>query len=69
LPAEIASSAINYGLQRVDREQHQLFVEQAAPWTVHAITSPRYGRVHHHELADRVLDLMAWHPDWHLPLG
>ena len=40
-----------------------------APWTVHAITSPRYARVHHHELAARVLDLMAQHPAWHLPLG
>ena len=40
-----------------------------APWTVHAITSPRYARVHHDELASRVLDLMAQHPAWHLPLG
>src|SRR5262245_19443929 len=39
LPAPIASDAINYGLQRVSREQHQLFVEDTAPWTVHAITS------------------------------
>src|SRR2546428_1834315 len=69
LPAPIASSAINYGLERVRREQHQLFVEDTAPWTVHAITSPRYARVHHHELAARVLDLMAGHPEWHLPLG
>ena len=69
LPAEIASSAINYGLQRVQRERHQLFVEDTAPWTVHAITSPRYARVHHDELASRVLDLMAQHPAWHLPLG
>src|SRR5262245_64058366 len=29
LPAAIASSAINYGLQRVDRDQHQLFVERS----------------------------------------
>src|SRR5438105_5555805 len=69
LPAEIASSAINFGLQRVRRERQQLFVEDTAPWTVHAITSPRYARVHHHELAARVLDLMAEHPAWHLPLG
>ena len=69
LPAPIASDAINYGLQRVDRDQHQLFVEDTAPWTVHAITSPRYARVHHDELASRVLDLMALHPAWHLPLG
>ena len=69
LPAAIASSAINYGLQGVRREQHQLFVEDTAPWTVHAVTSPRYARVHHHELAARVLDLMAGHPEWHLPLG
>src|SRR5258708_17920368 len=69
LPAEIASSAINYGSQRFRREQQQLFVEDTAPWPVHAITSPRYARVHHHELAARVLDLMAGHPEWHLPLG
>ena len=36
---------------------------------MHAITSPRYARVHHDELAARVLDLMALHPAWHLPLG
>jgi hypothetical protein len=69
LPATIASDAINDGLQRVDRERHQLFVEDTAPWTVHAITSPRYARVHHDELASRVLDLTATHPAWHLPLG
>src|SRR6266849_207505 len=69
LPAEIASSAINYRLQRVTREQHQWFVEDSAPWTVHAMTSPRYARVHHAELASRVLDLTATHPAWHLPLG
>src|SRR2546427_11161044 len=69
LPAEIASEAINFGLQRTTREQHQLFVEDTAPWTVHAITSPRYARVHHDELAGRVLDLIALHPAWHLPLG
>jgi hypothetical protein len=69
LPAEIASSAINYGLQQRRRDEHQLFIERAEPWTVHAITSPRYVRVHHHELAGRVLDLMAQHPAWHLPLG
>ena len=28
LPAPIASSAINYGLQRIAREQHQLFVDR-----------------------------------------
>jgi hypothetical protein len=69
LPATIASDAINFGLQRVQREQHQLFIEDTAPWTVHAMTSPRYARVHHDELASRVLDLMALHPAWHLPLG
>jgi hypothetical protein len=69
LPATIASDAINFGLQRVSREQHQLFVEDTAPWTVHAMTSSRYARVHHDELAGRVLDLMALHPAWHLPLG
>jgi hypothetical protein len=69
LPASIASSAINYGLRRQRREQQQLLIERTAPWTVHAITSPRYARVHHDELASRVLDLMALHPAWHLPLG
>jgi hypothetical protein len=69
LPASIASNAINYGLQRHGREEHQFFVDRDAPWTVHAITSPRYARVHHDELAGRVLDLMAQHPAWHLPLG
>ncbi len=69
LPAEIASRAINHGLQRQRRDQHQLFANRTAPWTVHAITSPRYARVHHDELAGRVLDLMAEHPAWHLPLG
>src|SRR5436305_3198918 len=69
LPATIASNAINYGLSRIERAQHQLFVADTAPWTVHAITSPRYARVHHDELSSRVLDLMAQHPAWHLPLG
>src|SRR5438067_2811906 len=69
LPAEIASHAINYGLERVTRDQHQLFVEDTAPWTVHAITSPCYARVHHDELASRGPDLMAPHPAWHLPPG
>ena len=69
LPAEIAASAINYGLQRQRRGVHLLFADQAAPWTVHAITSPRYARVHHDELASRVLDLMEDHPAWKLPLG
>src|SRR5438067_3954591 len=69
LPAAIASSAINYGLERVTRDQHQLFVEDTAPWTVHAITSPCYARVHHDELASRGPDLMAPHSAWHLPPG
>jgi hypothetical protein len=69
LPAAIASSAINVGLQRQRREQHKLLGERTAPWTVHAMTSERYARVHHDELATRVLDLMAGHPAWHLPLG
>ena len=69
LPASIASAALNHGLRRQRREQHQLFTDQAAPWTVRAITSPRYARVHHDELAGRVLGLMDQHPSWHLPLG
>jgi hypothetical protein len=64
LPASIASDAINYGLQRHGREEHQLFVERDAPWTVHAITSPCYARVHHHELDCRVLDLMREQKLW-----
>ena len=69
LPAPIASDAINFGLRHHRRTQHQLFVDRDAPWTVHAITSSRYARVHHDELATRVLDLMAAHPAWSLPLG
>jgi hypothetical protein len=69
LPAAIASDAINHGLRRQRREQQQLLVDRDDPWTIHAITSPRYARVHHDELAGRVLDLMAQHPAWHLPLG
>jgi hypothetical protein len=40
LPAPIASSAINFGLQRIRREQHQLFADETEPWTVHAIREP-----------------------------
>ena len=69
LPAPIAASAINVGLQRQNREEHQLLADRAAPWTVHALTSLRYVRVHHDELAARVLDLMTEHPAWNLPLG
>ena len=69
LPAVIASDAINYGLHRQRREQHQLLLDRDDPWTVHAVTSPRYARVHHDELTARVLDLMAQHPAWSLPLG
>ena len=69
LPAAIASDAINYGLRRHRREQQQLLVDRDEPWTVRAVTSPRYARVHHDELAGRVLDLMAQHPAWSLPLG
>jgi hypothetical protein len=69
LPASIATDALNYGLRRQAREQHQLLIDRNDPWTVHAITSPRYARVHHAELASRVLDLTAQHPAWHLPLG
>src|SRR5438477_9874039 len=69
LPAVIASAAINHGLTRLERDQCQLFVDRAEPGTVHAMTSPRYARVHHDELAGRVLDLMAEHLAWQLPLG
>jgi hypothetical protein len=69
LPASIASAAINHGMSRQPRAQHQLFVDEGALGTIGAITSPRYTRVHHDELASRVLDLMASHPAWHLPLG
>ena len=69
LPASIASSAINFGLRRRRRDGLQLFTDQADPWTVHAVTSQRYTRVHHDELAGRVLDLMGPRPAWHLPLG
>ena len=64
LPASIASSAINYGLGRQHRDEHQLFVDRAEPWTVHAVTSQRYRLVHHDELAARVLDLIT--PTWEI---
>ena len=69
LPASIASNAINFGLRRHRRDGLQLFADQADPRTVHAVTSQRYERVHHDELAGRVIDLMGQHPAWHLPLG
>jgi hypothetical protein len=69
LPASIAADALNHGLRRAHREHHQLLVDREAPWTVHAITSSRYARVHHDELTARVLDLMADRPAWSLPLG
>ena len=69
LPASIAADAINVGLRRCARVEQQLFADATEPWTLHAITSPRYARVHHDELAGRVLRLMDAHPSWHLPLG
>ncbi len=69
LPAELASRAINHGLLQHRRDEHVLFADRAEPWTIHAVTSQRYARVHHDELAARVLDLMADHPAWQLPLG
>ncbi|MGH9163261.1 MAG: hypothetical protein ACRD2X_25135 [Vicinamibacteraceae bacterium] len=69
LPAPIVSSAINYGLRQQGRYVHQLYADRTAPWTIHAITSRRYARVHYDELAARVLDLTDHHPAWHLPLG
>jgi hypothetical protein len=38
------------------------WADGAAPGTIRAITSPLHTRVHHDELAGRVLDLMASHP-------
>ena len=69
LPASIAALALNVGLSRRRREGVQLFAEVDTPWTIHAVTSQRYTRVHHDELAGRVVDLMEAHPAWHLPLG
>lgn len=69
LPAPIASDAINVGLHRHPRERQLLFVDREASGTLHAVTSPRYVRVHHDDLASRVLDLMAQHPAWTLPLA
>src|SRR5262249_32993553 len=43
LPASIASNAINYGLSRIEPAQHQLFVADTPPRTVHDIHSPRPG--------------------------
>jgi len=69
LPASIAADALNHGLGRSAREHQQLLVDPDRPWTVHAITSTRDARVHHAELGSRVLDHMAQHPAWRLPLG
>ena len=41
LPAPIAADAINYGLQRADRAQHQLFADRDEPWT--STRSPHRG--------------------------
>lgn len=70
LPAPIAADALNYGLRRQARQSHQMFIERTAstPKAL-AVTSEKYARVHHDQLADRVLDLMVDHPQWHLPLG
>ena len=68
-PRQHVSRHSRYGLQRQRRDGLQLFADRADPWTVHAVTSQRYARVHHDELAGRVLDLMGEHPAWHLPLG
>src|SRR5262245_49225825 len=57
------------GCNVLPRTEQQLFAGRDEPWTLHAITSPRYARVHHDELASSVLDLMALHPAWHLPLA
>src|SRR5438874_2820881 len=54
LPGSLAAEALNFGLRHQSREHHQLLVDRDEPWTVHAITSPRYARVHHAELASRV---------------
>jgi hypothetical protein len=69
LPAAMAAEALDYGLSKRMRKTQQLLIDRQPPWTVHAITSPRYTRVHHDELVGRVLDLMAAHQAWHLPLG
>lgn len=70
LPAPIAADALNYGLARQARQSHQMYIDRTTttPKAL-ALTSEKYARVHHDQLADRVLDLMADHPEWHLPLG
>ena len=45
LPASIAADALNHGIRRQSRTQHQLLIDRDDPWTVRAITSPRYARV------------------------
>jgi hypothetical protein len=69
LPGSIASHAINHGLGHLSRGAHQVLVERSEPWTLRAITSPRYAQVHHDGLVRRVRELMAAHPAWHLPLA
>jgi hypothetical protein len=69
LPAPIAADALNYGLARERRASHQLYVESGEPKRALALTSQKYARLHHDDLLARVMDLMADHPEWHLPLG
>src|SRR5687768_11504870 len=50
LPASIASSAINHGLTENGRAAQRLFTDRDEPWTIRAVTSTKYARVHHDEL-------------------
>lgn len=70
LPARIASAALNHGLTGRGGSDREVFITRRARGaTAQAITSCRYARVHHAPLVARVLDLMASHPAWKLPLG
>lgn len=70
LPAYLASDNINYGLRRERRRaDQQVLADRTSPGTIHAITSPVYERVHNDDLFGRVVQQMAEHPEWRLPLG
>ncbi len=69
LPAAIASDAINHGLRRQRREQHQLLADRDEPWTVHAVTSPRYAEGPPRRAGRPGARPHGPAPAWSLPLG
>jgi hypothetical protein len=51
------------------RDTTQRALVHPSPTVRRCVIATERGRLHHDELAARVLDLMADHPAWHLPLG